>query len=154
MRWIVRLFSALLMLALVALGLIMLVPSENVAQVAAGEFSRLTGRKLALEGAVRPTLWPHLGVKTGPVSIANADWSEEGPLLRAEGMDIRIDIAALFGGAVRVTGIELEAPQLLLETAADGRVNWDFSGAGARAGPLRARAWPSRWTGRWCRTAP
>ena len=140
MRWIVRLFSALLMLALVALGLIMLVPSEKVAEVAAGEFSRLTGRKLTLEGAVRPTLWPHLGVTTGPVSIANADWSGEGPLLRAEGMEIRIDMATLFGGAVRVTGIALDAPVLLLETAADGRVNWDFSGAGGAGGGAAGEA--------------
>jgi len=134
MRWIVRLLSGLLMLIAVAVGLIYLIPSDKVAARAAAEFSAATGRGLVLEGSVKPTIWPILGVKTGPVQIANADWSNAGPLLRAEGLSIGVDFAALIGGRVRITTVEAISPQIILERNTKGEANWVF-GPGAANGP-------------------
>ena len=75
MRWLFRVLGALLLAAFLGVGLLALIPSERVAQAAATEFQRLTGRKLVIEGGVSPRLWPVLGVTTGPVQIANADWA-------------------------------------------------------------------------------
>lgn len=127
MRWLVRILSALVMLVLVVLGLVFLIPSEKVAGLAAAEFEKISGRTLVLEGAVRPSVWPQLGVKTGPVTISNAEWSTEGPMLSADALSIGLDMKALIGGDVKITTIEAEAPRIVLERAADGRVNWDFT---------------------------
>lgn len=131
MRWLLRVAGSLLLLAVLAVAALFLVPTERIANLAAGEFRQMTGRELRFDGSVRPTVWPHFGVSTGQVQLANADWSESGPMLVAEGLEIAVDIGALFGGAVRVTGITLRAPRLVLERAADGRVNW-------RLGPAEA----------------
>lgn len=131
MRWIIRGVGSLLLLALLAVAALFLVPTEKVANLAAGEFRKITGRELHFDGSVRPTIWPHLGARTGRVTLANADWSGEGPMLTAEALSIAVDIPALLGGAVRVTGIELTAPRLVLERAKDGRVNWEFPAAPA-----------------------
>lgn len=128
MRWVFRLVGAVLVLALLAVGAVALMPAEKIAALALGRLETLTGRKVTLEGSVRPTLWPVLGVKTGPVTIANADWSDAGPMFRAERLDIGVDLAALVGGQVRITGVEAQAPQLLLERAQDGAENWVFGG--------------------------
>lgn len=128
MRWILRLVFGIVLLAVLALGAVALVPSERVAALAVGQFNSVTGRDLTIEGAVRPTIWPVLGVRTGPVTLSNADWSVEGPMLRAEGLSIQIDIASLFGGAVKITGFEVIRPQVVLERHADGRENWVFGG--------------------------
>ena len=114
--------GSLLLLAVLAVAALFLVPTEKVANLAAGEFRKITGRELYFDGSVRPTLWPHLGARTGRVTLANADWSGEGPMLTADALSIAVDIPALLGGAVRVTGIELTAPRLVLERAEDGRV--------------------------------
>ncbi len=129
MRWIIRVAGSLLLLTVLAVAALFLVPTERVANLAAGEFRKMTGRELHFDGAVRPTIWPHLGVRTGAVTLANADWSEDGPMLTAQALSISVDIPALIGGAVRVTGIELTSPRLLLERATDGRANWHITSA-------------------------
>lgn len=128
MRWIIRVGLGLAVLVLLAAGMLALVPSDRVASAAAAKFETLTGRKLEITGAVRPTLWPNLGVKTGPVTIANAPWSKEGPMLTAEALTVEINLSALIGGEVRILGIEAVRPALILERSAQGEENWVFGG--------------------------
>ncbi len=138
MRWIIRIAMALVVFALIAVGAVFLIPTEKVAGLAAREFSKLTGRELVISGSVRPSFWPVLGVKTGPISVANAEWSEEGPLLQAASMEIAVDMASLFSGDVRITGLQLTEPAIVLERNAEGQGNWDFrevAGGGGMAGP-------------------
>jgi len=130
MRWIIGLVSVLLMLGVVSIGAIALIPSDRVAGLATEQFRKLTGRELVLSGAVEPTLWPALGVRTGPVSMANADWSDEGPMFEADALEINLDMAALIAGEIRITGVEAVAPRVVLERSKDGRENWVFGGGG------------------------
>jgi AsmA protein len=128
MRWIVRVGVALAGLVLLIAGALALIPADRVAEAAGARFESLTGRKLQLEGGVSPTLWPNLGVKTGPVSIANAAWSTEGPMLKAEALTIEINLSALMGGEIRILGIDALRPEIILERSKDGEENWAFGG--------------------------
>lgn len=130
MRWLVRLVFALVALVILAAGALFLIPAEKIAGLAVGKFKDLTGRELVISGSVRPTFWPVLGVRTGAVEMANADWSDQGPMFQAAGLDIAVDMAALIGGDVKVTAVELVDPVLVLERAADGQENWVFGGQG------------------------
>ena len=133
MRWIIRVGVGLAVAVLLGLGLLAMVPSDRVASALSAQFEGLTGRKLALEGEIRPRLWPALGVTTGPVSVANADWAEsEAPLFRAESLSIEVNFGALVGGEVRITGLVAEAPEINLERAPDGR---GFSAQAMRQAP-------------------
>jgi len=134
MRWLVRVAGSLLLLALLAVAALFLVPTETVGRLASAQIERLTGRAVMIEGGLRPTIWPQIGVRTGPVTLQNAPWSKAGPMLRADALDLSIDAAALIGGTVRVTGIKLTAPDILLERAADGSVNWDLAAGVPAAG--------------------
>ena len=137
MRWVIRIGVTLAVLVLMGLGLLAMVPSERVAGVLSAQFETMTGRKMTLSGEVTPRLWPSLGVSTGPVSIANADWATgDAPLFQAKGLVVDINFGALFGGEVKVLGVSADQPKFNLERAADGRQNWvfgagDASGAGA-----------------------
>lgn len=124
MRWIVRGLSAVVMLVALALAGLWLIPSDLVARLAATEFQRLTGRSLTVQDGVRARIWPSPGITTGPVTIANADWSAEGPMLRAEALAVTLDLGAALGGTLRLRDLRLQGPRLVLERAADGRVNW------------------------------
>jgi len=140
MRWIVRFGVGLAVLVLLALGLMAMVPTDRVAQLVSDEFERVTGRKLVLTGELRPRVWPTLGVTTGPVSIANADWAEgEGPLFQAQSLSIDINSSALMGGEVRIIGLSADQPEIALERDRTGRGNWEFSeGGGPGAVPPAA----------------
>ena len=138
MRWIIRVAMALLVFALILVGAVFLIPAEKVAALAAREFSKITGRELVISGSVRPSFYPVLGVKTGPISVANAQWSDEGPLVQAASMEIAVDIAALMAGDVRITGLQVTDPVIVLERNEEGLANWDFraiSGGGGTARP-------------------
>lgn len=135
MRWIVRSFFALLLLVLLGVAAVFLIPAERIAGLAAARFEAATGRALTITGEVRPTVWPHLGLRTGAVTIANAAWSAEGPLLQADGLAIALDLQALIGGKVRITGVEAIGPKIILERDAAGQENWVFgAGEGGGAG--------------------
>lgn len=129
MRWVFRVAGILAVLVVLGAAALLLIPSDRVAALAVGQFEKVTGRQLTIEGGVTPTLWPVLGVETGRISISNADWSEEGPMLTAEAMAIRIDANALWGGEVRITGLELTRPEILIEKGEEGTGNWVFGGA-------------------------
>lgn len=128
MRWILRSVFALIVLAVLATGALFLIPAEKIAGLVVGKFNSLTGRELVIEGSIRPTIWPVLGVKTGKVSISNAEWSDEGPMFQAEALEIAVDMAALIGGEAKITAVEAVSPVLILERARDGRENWVFGG--------------------------
>ena len=131
MRWMIRFGLGLAVLVSLALGMLALVPSERVAAAVSAQFENLTGRKMELQGEVRRRIWPTLGVTTGPVSIANAHWSEsDRPLFSAESLSVDVNLGTLFGGEVKITGLAAEAPAINLERAADGRENW-VSGDGS-----------------------
>lgn len=136
MRFLIRSTLAIVVLVLLGVATLFFIPAERVARIATDKFTAITGRTLTIEGSVRPSFWPKLGVVTGPVTISNADWSDQGPMLRAETLDISVDMAALIGGAVKITGVSVTRPQIVLERARDGRENWVFGGAnGGDASP-------------------
>lgn len=127
MRWIISTVLSLLALALLAFGLLAMVPSDRVAQLLSRQFETMTGRTLQFTGEIKPRLWPSLGITTGPVSIANAEWSaSDAPLFHAENLAVDINLGALLGGDLRIERIEAIAPAFNLERAADGKQNWVF----------------------------
>lgn len=128
MRWVIRSVFALLLLAVLSVGVVFLIPAEKIAGIAVSKFNSLTGRVLTIDGSVKPSFWPQLGVTTGPVTISNAEWSKAGPMVEARGLSISVDMAALIGGTVQITGIEAIAPKVRLERSAKGRENWVFGG--------------------------
>lgn len=127
MRWIIRIFLTLLMLAVVAVVGIFFIPTEQIARLASGQFEQATGRTLTITGKVSPSFWPQIGARVEGVSIANADWSKAGPMIEAEALSIGLDPQALFRGDIAIRRVNAIAPVIRLERAADGRVNWDFS---------------------------
>lgn len=134
MRWIIRVGVALAVLVLVGLGITTMVPSERIAAAVSAQFEAMTGRKMALAGEVKPRLWPSLGVTTGPVSIANADWAtSDRPLFSAKSLSIDVNLSALLGGEVKILGLSADQPEFNLERDQNGQANWVFAASEAGA---------------------
>lgn len=140
MRWIMRLLGGVVVLCLLLAGALFLLPGDRIARIAAAQVEARTGRALTLSGETRVSYYPVLGVQTGPVTLANADWSQNGPMFSAEALQIGVDLMALIGGEVKITEVDAEAPKILLERNASGEVNWDLFGAGASAAGMPTRA--------------
>lgn len=126
MRWIFRLIGLLVVVVVAAVGSLFLLPGDRIARIAADQISKATGRKVTMQGDTKISFYPVLGVSTGVVEVANAEWSKAGPMLRADSLKIGVEPNALFGGDIRITGLEMLNPEIRLERAANGRVNWEL----------------------------
>lgn len=145
MRWIIRIVGFLVVVAAVAVGSLLMLPGERIAAIAARQISNMTGREVQMQGETRVSFWPVLGVATGPVRVANADWGEGGPMFQAESLKIGVEPQVLWGGDIRITGLEARDPVINLERAADGRVNWEVGVEGvAPSGQAEPGAAPAR----------
>lgn len=127
MRWIIRIFVALVACVVVAVALLFMLPADRIGQLASDQLERQTGRTLTLSGDFSPTLFPTLGVKTGAITVSNADWATEPLMVTAKGASVGVNLSALIGGTVEIETFELLSPVVHLERAEDGRVNWDLS---------------------------
>ncbi|SHM09300.1 AsmA protein [Roseovarius litoreus] len=126
MRWLLRLVGLVIVLVVVAVASLLLLPGDRIAKIAAEQISAATGRDVIFSGRTTISFYPVLGVSTGEVLVANAGWSDAGPMLEADSLKIGVEPVALFGGEIRITGLEAVNPRVLLERAADGRVNWEI----------------------------
>ena len=126
MKWVFRLVGVVVLIVVVAVVSLLLLPGERIAGIAADQIGKMTGRQVEMSGETRVSFYPVLGISTGAVSVANAGWSDAGPMLEAESLKIGVDPVGLLSGAVRITGLEVVDPRIRLERAADGRVNWEL----------------------------
>ncbi|KII14985.1 AsmA family protein [Phaeobacter sp. S60] len=124
MKLIIRVVIALVVAVVLLLGALLVLPGEKLAQLAASQIEKQTGRTVTFGGRVGYTLWPTLGVKADRVALSNADWAGPEPMLTAERLTIGIAAADLIGGKIRVTELSAVLPQLNLSTRADGTGNW------------------------------
>ncbi|MGR3322099.1 MAG: AsmA family protein [Pseudooceanicola sp.] len=153
MRVIKWVFLAVLAVVVAIGGAVFFLPGERIARIAADQIEARTGRAVRIAGETTITWWPVLGVITGAVEIANAGWSRNGPMFRAEALAIGVEAGALFGGDIRVTEVRATRPEVLLERNADGAANWDLlpggdtGGAEAKAGARAFKLDSARITG-------
>lgn len=130
LRWIF--IAVFLFVGFAAAGL-MLLPKERIAKVASAELSKALGREVLISGDIGLSVWPVLGVKTGPVQIAGPEW-DAAPLLKAEALSIGVGAAAALKREIEIRRVELVSPEINLITAKDGRVSWAFGESTEAAG--------------------
>ncbi len=129
MRWIWRILTVLVVLAVAAIGLVFLLPAEKIGDLASAELEKATGRTLTLSGGFQPTIFPVLGVKTGPLTISNADWAKSPTMVTAQGASVGVGLFALLGGDIEVRKLALDTPIIHLERRKDGVANWELAGS-------------------------
>lgn len=144
MKWIFRLFWVLILVVIVTGGALFFLPGEKIAAIAADRISAMTGRKVELSGKTKISFYPILGISTGAVTIANADWSDGGPMLTAKSLKVGVDPTVLFGGEIRITGLEVIDPKVLLELSKTGEVNWELGVEGVSTSATANQAAPAR----------
>mgnify|MGYP003110280351 FL=1 len=93
-----------------------------------------TGRKLTLEGPIR------IGFSLSPTIVAenvrfgNVAWGTQPEMMRAAELSIGLSIVNAFAGEVEVSRVGAQGVSLLLESHANGAVNWDIETGGSGEG--------------------
>lgn len=126
MKLLLKIFGVLLIAATVAFGALFFLPGERIARIAAERISTMTGRDVTMTGETSISFYPVLGISTGKTTIATADWAQGGPMLSADSLKVGVDPIALIKGDVRITGLEIARPRIVIERDENGRGNWQI----------------------------
>lgn len=85
-----------------------------------------TGRPMRIEGPVRLTIFPHLGLKAREVTLANVPGGKASVMLAVGDIDLSLQLLPLFEGRIALDKIILAQPTIALEVDTAGNPNWKF----------------------------
>lgn len=100
-----------------------------------------TGRELALNGPIRLKLGLSPALRVEDVAFANAPWGSRPQMATLEALEVEVAVLPLISGRVQINRVVLIRPDILLETDAEGRGNWEIA-APAPAPPPSPQAPP------------
>ncbi|MCC6302109.1 MAG: AsmA family protein [Gammaproteobacteria bacterium] len=119
-------FAILVALLAAALVLITLLFDPNDYKDKISGLARdATGRELTIIDDMKLSLFPWIGVEFGRVEFANAAGFSAQPFARIAAAKVKVKLLPLLQRRVEVDTVTLHGFELSLETAADGRTNWD-----------------------------
>lgn len=122
-RWIL---VAVVLLIAAVVALPFLLPTSVYKEQIIEQTRLATGRALAIDGDLRLSFWPALGVEVEKVRFANAAGAAEADMATMDKLVVGAELWPLLGGALKVTEIRLVNPAINLEIDEKGRGNWLF----------------------------
>ncbi len=89
--------------------------------------TRATGRVLKIDGPLRITLFPALGVEARAVSLANVPGGVAAHLADVDDVRVALRVLPLLQGRIDIAAIALVHPQLHFEVDKNGEANWTLA---------------------------
>ncbi len=134
-----RFIAALVALALLLAAIVVLAPNL----IPAGTYkarleaaaSNAIGREVTMGDDISFKIFPQPAFAVSDLVIANDEGFEGDHLARVSRADIGVNLSPLFKGRVEISRFVLTGPDLNLQRAADGRVNWNLARGESAAGP-------------------
>ena len=130
-------YGILALLALVVAALF-LVPTfldwERFKPEISERLEAITGREVAIDGAVAVSILPVPKITVADLRIANVPGAAAAEMARIKSVDLALALGPLLGGEIAVTSLEFIEPVIELERSAGGQPNWLY---GKAAGEVR-----------------
>ena len=122
---------ALVGFVVVLVGAVLVAPSvidwNSYKPEIAAKVRELTGRDLVIAGDINAQIFPAPTLTAENVSISSIEGAQSTDLAILWSVEVRIALAPLLGGHVRIENVRLIEPQINLEVLADGRNSWTIS---------------------------
>ena len=123
------LFGIIGLLIVVIVAAAILIPMYVDPNDYKGEITTLvkkqTGRELQIPGDLSISVFPWLGVQTGELVFSNAEGFGDEPMVRAQGVEIRVKLLPLLRQEIQVGTVVIDELQASLGRNKQGVSNWD-----------------------------
>jgi uncharacterized protein involved in outer membrane biogenesis len=126
-------FGTILVVLIAAALYVRQIDAEEYAANISVLVQKATGRELVIEGPVRLQKFPTPRIVAKQLRFGNAPWGSAPAMVTAEHLELELSPLPLLIGRYEVKRLVLEAPEILLESNTEGRVNWDFDGISGAA---------------------
>lgn len=136
-RLLIGLGTFLFLLATIALVAPFFLPKDAIKTQVVSLVEEQMGWQLRLDGPVSLSLLPGFSLTAEKVGLSGEAGADGVEFAKAESVEFGLAWESLFGGAVRVTGIYLQKPDIFLEIGPTGLTSWEprrqFDEAGGTA---------------------
>ena len=118
--------AAVLLALIAALVAPFLIPGDVYKARLAAIVKERTGRDLRIDGSIRFSILPRIGLIAERVSLSSPPGGFSTDFLQTEKLTGGIKLAPLLHGAVEIDELSLANPKLAFEIDKEGRRNWVF----------------------------
>jgi AsmA protein len=112
--------------ALLVLAATQLISTEDIVKQVSIQVKEATGRNLSVDGEQELSFFPSLSLVLNNVRFANTQEGSRPDMATLEKLNIHIPWLSIFSGELNVDKFVIVNPDILLETSADGKPNWQF----------------------------
>lgn len=123
-RLLAGLAGLIVLFAAVVVIVPFLLPKETIRRQVVTQVENATGWRLRLDGDVSLAVVPGLRLIADDVGLSGEAGADGVEFLKAQRIDFGLAWMALLSGNVRLTHVEMEAPEILLEISANGQSSW------------------------------
>lgn len=139
-KFIAALVALIVLIAAIVLLAPNLIPAKTYKGTLEAEATKALGRAVTIGDDISFKIFPQTAFSVNDLKIANAPDFEGDYLATVKRADIGVKLIPLFSKRVEITRFALTEPDLNLQKAASGAVNWNLAAAGA---PAEAGAGPA-----------
>jgi len=130
LKWILTGIVALVVAVVVAgVAILSTMDFEEYRSVIEAEAEKATGRKLTVAGAIELDISLTPAISIEDIRFANAEWGSRAEMVTIKRFELEVAILPLFSGEIQVKRLVVVGLDILLETDAQGRGNWEMTGA-------------------------
>lgn len=107
-----------------------LISTDDIVNQVSVKVEQATGRTLTVDGEKRLSVFPSLSIVLNDVRFSNAKNGSQPNMATIDALNIHIPWLSIFTGELTIDKFVIVNPDILLETLADGKANWQFSTVG------------------------
>ncbi len=125
--WLLTIISSLLALlpVLILLGMTFLFDPNDYKPQISQYVQDLTGRILVLEGDLKLSWFPWLGIEVNQARLSNAKGFADPTFAQLETAQVRVNVLALLQQRIEIDAVQLTGVTLFLTRTKEGHTNWE-----------------------------
>lgn len=126
LRFLAILVGVLVVLILAAVVVLTVIvdPNDYKAEIIA-KVNEQTGRTLSIDGDLKLSVFPWLGIEIGKMALSNAEGFGDKPFAAVNRGAVHVKLMPLLSQELEVSGLTLDGLQLNLAKTESGGANWD-----------------------------
>lgn len=125
-RFLVIFSAAVVLIVAIAAILPFVVPVDTYRGEIEAKATEATGRQLKIDGKLKLTVFPELGVEANKVTLANVPGGHAPYFAAMDSLSVGVKLIPLLSGRIEVSQVTLDKPEINLEADKSGAGNWSL----------------------------